>query len=377
MSETTLSELVHAIHHTLQPFRGGTFHESFPQEKNPQTYDGHTTPPNKSIESATDRARRDSGISVSSQASPIHASPSHRVVEHHHLMRNRGGTFVSDLSSPSLSRSTTHIHSIDTGTPIASPHLAQSPIVLRTESHNLSPAFSSSPLIISRPTLDHKPSRDERPAATSLTKILQERKLQSAPVIPTLPSFSARKGCILAPGCSIEAHKFRATTESGSPAWWCRYDNLVVFDGIEPETQKIKTRSSKGLAIANQRGQEEVIIVKLDCNHCRDILGLRIWKYVSKVSIRTVCKICQARCKEEYHRNLGLLDSSEPNMKQPLTAPPTQHGFNASDSLTEEKTTSQIADIDMPTSEHPQAELQPGEVSSAAHIDIQTNQTLQ
>lgn len=310
---TTLSELIHAIQLSLQPYRGASGSEN-PFSEISTTYDGSVdAQANKQV---VDRSRRDSGISVSSNSSPILRTgefPS---------ARSRG---FSDVGITPLSRSTTQVHKIDTKSVITSNQITQSPTRLRYESpSHLSAASPLSGLYSS----DRKPvSRDQRPKPMSLNKILRDRQLHSAPSILTTPQFSARKGCILAQNCSIEATRFRATTESGLPAWWCRYDNLVVFDGMGAEDgsgqQVVKTRSAKGLGVANRHGKEEVVIVNLDCAHCRDALGLKIWKYTARLCERSVCAVCKARCKEEWHRSLGMLDAGEMDVPPPFSSQST------------------------------------------------------
>jgi hypothetical protein len=93
---------------------------------------------------------------------------------------------------------------------------------------------------------------------------------------------------------------------------------MVVFDGMEPgegtDQPKIRTRSSKGLAVANHKGHEETVLVELDCSHCRGILGLKVWRYVAKVCERSVCAVCRARCKAEWHMSLGMLESRDSHL---------------------------------------------------------------
>ena len=50
----------------------------------------------------------------------------------------------------------------------------------------------------------------------------------------------AQGGCIL-PGPSVPPETFTSTsmsarTEAERPAWWCRVDKLVVFDGSDAQT---------------------------------------------------------------------------------------------------------------------------------------------
>jgi hypothetical protein len=64
-------------------------------------------------------------------------------------------------------------------------------------------------------------------------------------------------------------------------------------------------------------------MVKLECTHCRDVLGLQVWKYAARVCERNVCAVCRARCKAEWHRSLGMLDGKETE-----TAPVVQEATN-------------------------------------------------
>jgi hypothetical protein len=281
---TSLSELIQAIQLSLQPYRGTTLPESPFGDGFPSTDGTNDTIPYKPL---TEQNRRDSGISMGSNSSPQLKSGEFVPKRPH---------FNVDIAPP-LSRANT-LPQLDTKIP-------QSP----KQQH---PYHTS-----------HPSPQTAHPTPTPLSKILKDRRQKSATSIPTAPQFSARKGCILSQNCSIEATRFRAVTDAGLPAWWCRYDNLVVFDGMDVDANGenvVKTRSSKGLAIANRRGKEENIIVQLDCSHCRDILGLPIWKYAVKVCPRSVCKVCTARCKEYWHRSLLLLDDNAP--VYPTPTPP-------------------------------------------------------
>jgi hypothetical protein len=307
---TTLSELIQAIQLSLQPYRSSNSSEN-PFSELSTMYDGAVDV--QASKPIVDRSRRDSGISVSSNTSPVLRTGEFSIA------RGRG---FSDLGTSPFSRRSSQLHQLDTKGSILPYQITQSPNRSRYEFPS---QFSISSPLSGIHSVDQKSaSREERPTATSLSKILRERQLRSSPSILTTPQFSARKGCILAPNCSIEATRFQAITESGLPAWWCRYDNLVVFDGMGPEDatgqQLPKTRSAKGLGIANRLGKEEVVIVKLDCTHCREALGLRVWKYTSRVCQRSVCAVCKARCKAEWHRSLGMLDSKEADVPPPFSS---------------------------------------------------------
>ncbi|KAL1593924.1 hypothetical protein SLS60_010657 [Paraconiothyrium brasiliense] len=114
-------------------------------------------------------------------------------------------------------------------------------------------------------------------------------------------------GCIL-PGPKVQMKPFtgssvRARIErSGRPAWWCKFDKLVMFDGIEKSNDgnlRFKTRTSKGLSIARRRGDTETVVIPMDCSHCQDMLNRTEWKYDIQVCKRSVCWDCKERCRWE------------------------------------------------------------------------------
>lgn len=117
-------------------------------------------------------------------------------------------------------------------------------------------------------------------------------------------------GCIL-PGPKIQMEAFtgssvRARTKrTGRPAWWCKFDKLVVFDGVEQRDSgdvKLKTRTSKGLSIARRRGDTETVSIPLDCTHCQEMLNRTEWKYDIQVCKRSVCWDCTERCRWEMRQ---------------------------------------------------------------------------
>jgi hypothetical protein len=94
----------------------------------------------------------------------------------------------------------------------------------------------------------------------------------------------------------------RARTEGGRPAWWCKNDKLVVFDGISVENNgetRLCTRTSKGLSIARRRGDTETVVMPMNCKHCQEMLKRHEWKYDIQVCKRSVCWDCRERCKWE------------------------------------------------------------------------------
>jgi hypothetical protein len=157
-------------------------------------------------------------------------------------------------------------------------------------------------------------------ALRSPTALLEERlnltpkKTPGTETKPRIftPPHTPENGCwIPGPGAAtanatapFTSSSIRASTEkSKRPAWWCKFDKLVVFDGIDedPETGHvtIHTRTSKGLSIARRRGDLEAIVIPLDCTHCQEMLNRHEWKYDMRVCKRSVCWDCRERCKWE------------------------------------------------------------------------------
>jgi hypothetical protein len=120
------------------------------------------------------------------------------------------------------------------------------------------------------------------------------------------PPQPSNNGCLL-PGPAGQIVAFastsvRARTALGRPAWWCKYDKLVVFDGMgvqENGEQKFHTRTSKGLIIARRRGETETVVIPMDCAHCQEMLNRHEWTYDIQVCKRSVCWDCKERCKWE------------------------------------------------------------------------------
>jgi hypothetical protein len=172
-----------------------------------------------------------------------------------------------------------------------------------------------------------------RAALKSPTQLLQDRlnlspkkKEHEEKIRIFTPPRPMLNGCIL-PGPEKQMEAFtgkdvRAKTEKGRPAWWCKFDKLVVFDGVEEkdgETQ-FQTRTSKGLSIARRRGDLETILIPLDCSHCRDMLNRSEWKYDIQVCKRSVCWDCKERCKwemeEEKKPKIETQDTAEANRER-------------------------------------------------------------
>ncbi|KAF2011873.1 hypothetical protein BU24DRAFT_329872, partial [Aaosphaeria arxii CBS 175.79] len=131
------------------------------------------------------------------------------------------------------------------------------------------------------------------------------------------PPHAMANGCIL-PGPATSGTgslKVMGTTDvkartekSGRPAWWCKFDKLVVFDGVvvddESGETKFLTRTSKGLTIARRRGDCETVVVPMDCQHCCEMLNRTEWKYDVRVCKRSVCWDCKERCRWESEKEV-------------------------------------------------------------------------
>lgn len=139
------------------------------------------------------------------------------------------------------------------------------------------------------------------------------------------PPQSMLNGCIL-PGPAAQMTAFlgsnvRARTEKGGrPAWWCKFDRLVIFDGVveggtgeadKYEGMKFVTRSSKGLSVARRRGDTEAVLIPLDCEHCQSMLRRTEWKYDVQVCKRGVCWECRERCRWELEDSIHAFESKE------------------------------------------------------------------
>ncbi|KAH7410187.1 hypothetical protein DE146DRAFT_341519 [Phaeosphaeria sp. MPI-PUGE-AT-0046c] len=170
-------------------------------------------------------------------------------------------------------------------------------------------------------------SRTQSKAALrSPTELLNQRlggalstKNRESKVHVFVPPSPPRDGCLL-PGPAGQVDAFtstsvRARTAGGRPAWWCKVDKLVVFDGMEAQkdgSAKTLTRTSKGLSIARRRGDTETVVIPMDCAHCQEMLNRHEWKYDIQVCKRSVCWDCKERCSWELEQELK--ESMESNV---------------------------------------------------------------
>ncbi|KAH7378328.1 hypothetical protein BKA66DRAFT_421382 [Pyrenochaeta sp. MPI-SDFR-AT-0127] len=133
------------------------------------------------------------------------------------------------------------------------------------------------------------------------------------------PPRTTSNACLLpGPGAQMGAFtstSVRARTEAGGrPAWWCKFDKLVVFDGIDLGDDgelKMRTRTSKGLSIARRRGDSEIVVIPMDCAHCQEMLNRHEWKYDIQVCKRSVCWDCKERCKWEVEQEKQMHEINE------------------------------------------------------------------
>jgi hypothetical protein len=144
----------------------------------------------------------------------------------------------------------------------------------------------------------------------SLSQILHRRSTLasvSALAPHLLPGSPRAPNCLLSRSRLDVAARFPGTTASGRRAFWCRTDNLVVFDGASFAADggwAVATRSSKGVARANARGEEVVVRVDVQCAHCWEMLGMKVWKYKARVCRRGVCGECRRRCLEMHEEEM-------------------------------------------------------------------------
>ena len=135
----------------------------------------------------------------------------------------------------------------------------------------------------------------------------------------------------------------RARTGLGRPAWWCRFDRLVVFDGVHETASGLRflTRSSKGLSIARRCGESETVVIPMDCAHCRDMLRRDEWKYDVRVCRRGVCWDCRERCRWESEQEGEAQGASE----QGRSTQENEHGSSQEDGLVGTSEDDRLADL--------------------------------
>lgn len=247
---------------------------------------------------------RDSGVYMSdSESSPALSRPCSVVSADHNPLRSR----VASLSKPA------------TPSPQRTNSIArlQRPAELNLGFNSATDAAKPKSELDMRYDLIRNSKTQSKAALRSPTQLLQDR-LNMTPVKKDIeekirvftPPRATVNGCLLpGPGARAEAFtstSVRATTEAGRrPAWWCKIDKLVVFDGVEQQADgevKLRTRTSKGLTIARRRGDLETVVIPMDCDHCIEMLNRHEWKYDMRVCKRSVCWDCKERCKWELQQ---------------------------------------------------------------------------
>ncbi|KAF9696273.1 hypothetical protein EKO04_005722 [Ascochyta lentis] len=275
-----------------------------PKESGPSLSVEKRPAPAALVKIETSMRDRDSGVYMSdNESSPARSRPSSIASNDNVLARSR----VSSLSKPTA----------------VSPQRTKSIARLQRPAE-LNLGFNSAPDAAKpRSELDlrydmiRNSKTQSKAALRSPTQLLQDR-LNMSPrkkdveekVRVFTPPRATVNGCMLpGPGAQTEAFtstSVRARTEAGGrPAWWCKFDKLVVFDGIEQQADgeiRLKTRTSKGLSIARRLGDLETVVIPLDCAHCHEMLNRHEWKYDMRVCKRGVCWDCKERCKWELEQ---------------------------------------------------------------------------
>lgn len=222
----------------------------------------------------------------------------------------------SDVSRPSSTFSTRSISTTHSPSPSQSTDITTKRLHRPTELNlgSVTNGRSRAPSELEKQSsLMRSSTTQSKAALLSPTALLNQRlngsstsKNRESKVHVFVPPSPPRDGCLL-PGPAGQAVAFTSTsvpakTEKGRPAWWCKWDKLVVFDGMETgadgATQPL-TRTSKGLSIARRRGDTETVVIPLNCAHCQEMLNRHDWKYDMQVCKRSVCSDCKERCKWE------------------------------------------------------------------------------
>lgn len=256
----------------------------------------------------TNMRDRDSGVYMSdSEDSPTQSKPSKHIIA-----RAR----VSSLSEPT----------------VASPHRTNSiarlqrPAELNLGFSSASNAAKPRSELDLRYDLIRNSKTQSKAALRSPTQLLQER-LNMSPkkdveekIRVFTPPRATVNGCML-PGPGAQTAAFtstsvRAQTEGGRPAWWCKVDKLVVFDGIGNSEMSFRTRTSKGLSIARRLGDLETVVIPLNCAHCHEMLNRHEWKYNMRVCQRSVCWDCKERCKWEDEQERAATPRTDVNRER-------------------------------------------------------------
>jgi len=288
--------------------------ESVPQQekpaRSPSTHGQDSAlkrPASTATTSATQSRDRDSGVYVSDDDNlPPQSRPTSLALSDNHHQSRNSSISLKHTASTSTTSARQRTDSIARLKRPAELNLGTNPV-----------SDSSKPRseLEKRYDLIRNSKTQSKAALRSPTALLQERlnmsakkeKVEEEKTRVFTPPRQTTNGCWLpGPGAQVGAFistSVRARTEAGNrPAWWCKVDKLVVFDGIDASSDgdmKIHTRSSKGLSIARRRGDMETIVIPMDCAHCQEMLNRHEWKYDMRVCKRSVCWDCKERCKWE------------------------------------------------------------------------------
>ncbi|KAH6865123.1 hypothetical protein BKA58DRAFT_322637 [Alternaria rosae] len=300
-----------------EPERDVQLQEAVPQQAkptpSPSEHDQDSAlkrPVSTAAISATQSRDRDSGVYVSDDdILPPQSRPTSLALNESNQQSRNSSISLKHTASTSTSSPRQHTDSIARLKRPAELNLGTNPV-----------SDSSKPRseLEKRYDLIRNSKTQSKAALRSPTALLQERlnmpakkeKVEEEKTRVFTPPPQTTNGCWL-PGPGAQVHAFtstsvRARTEAGNrPAWWCKVDKLVVFDGIDATSDgdmKIHTRTSKGLSIARRRGDMETIVIPMDCAHCQEMLNRHEWKYDMRVCKRSVCWDCKDRCKWELEQ---------------------------------------------------------------------------
>ncbi|KAF2267451.1 hypothetical protein CC78DRAFT_541691 [Lojkania enalia] len=226
-------------------------------------------------------------------------------------------------SSPSKSSTTSTSASTETG---STPRRLRRPAELDLSNPTSSTDRPKSELELRFDQIRNSSSQN-RATLKSPTQLLKDRlnlspkKEKEERVRVFTPPRPMLNGCILPPpqaqltpfsGSSVCAR----TEKTTRPAWWCKVDRVVIFDGVDESldgegNEMFMTRSSKGLSIARRKGDLETVVIPMDCEHCREMLNRDEWKYDVRVCKRGVCWECLERCRWEMEEERRRTEAGE------------------------------------------------------------------
>lgn len=194
-----------------------------------------------------------------------------------------------------------------------------SPIIVTRQRNNTEPSLYSKldqSVALTSPSADHQRAVSS-PENLSFTDSFMKTSVRQLPKPRLAPSLASteRPPTPVDPGCLLPGpnrsllpldmtRSIKPKAASGGSVWYCRYDKLVIFDGIHAgngdSSRKLITRSSRGLDISRKNCPKEKITIGLPCTHCQGLLKRRTWVFEERMLQCRVCKGCQARCWKEW-----------------------------------------------------------------------------